>query len=148
MANTDMTRVGGWVQKKTTSLFAGIVKEGSNQKDGEFPVNVDANFLLGTLPEDAIITNAYVHVKTASDDGTSCVAALGTAEGGTEILSAADLTATGKTGTFTGQSLTDTGVDVYLSLTWGGENATEVGEYYVVIEYDEVLKANGEFTQL
>jgi hypothetical protein len=146
MANTDLTRQCGWVQKKTTSLFADLLVEGANPKDGEVPATT-ANYLVGNLPEDAVVTNAYVMVLTASDAATTAVAKLGTAEAGTQILSAANLKVLGKAGTFTGYVSTGTGVEVYLTLTYTGA-ATTVGKYFVVIEYDEPLKATGEFTPL
>lgn len=146
MANTDLTRGCGWMQKKSTCLFADLLVEGTNPKDGEVPVTT-ANYKLGNLPEDAVITSAYVQVLTASDAATSASAKLGTAEAGSQILSAANLKTLGKQGTFTGQVATGTGVEVFLTLTYTGA-ATEIGRYYVVIEYDEPLKATGEYTPL
>jgi len=86
-------------------------------------------------------------VVTAGDAATSASAKLGTAEGGTEVLSAANLKTVGKQGTFTGQSVTGTGVDLFLGLTVTGV-ATNVAHYVVVVEYLEYQKNTGEYTQI
>lgn len=143
MTNVAMTREDRFYQKKSECFFAAEVNEGTESY--EIGVTSD-NYLLANIPPDAIITNAYIHVATASDAATSAVATLGTAEGGSEILSAADLTSTGKEGTFTGQSLTDTGKELYLGVTITGA-ATAVGKYKVVVEYLEYKKNTGEYTR-
>lgn len=144
MANVSMVREADFAQKKSESFFALRLDEGT--ESFELPV-AGGDFLLGYLPPDCIITDAYVHVITVSDAVTSSVATLGTAEAGTEIMSAGDLkTAVGKEGTFTGQSLTGTGVGVYLNVTKVGGDGTAVGEVYVVVEYLEITKKSGEYT--
>lgn len=145
MASTDLTRINGYSQKKNITVFAGVVIEGADAKQGEIPA-ASGNYVLAKLPPDAVITNAFVHVLTASDAATSAVATLGTAEAGSEILSAANLAAVGETGTFTGQSLTTTGVDVYFGITITGA-ATTVGEYLVEIEYLEYTLNTGDYTR-
>ena len=144
MAFTDKTRENNFHQKKGVCLFASPVIEGT--EDAQIPSG-SGNFLLANLPHDAVITDAYIHVETASDAATSNVATLGTTEGGTEILSAADLKATGEQGTFTGQSLTTTGKPLYLGVTTTGA-ATDVGKYIVVVEYVEYTKNTGEYTKI
>lgn len=144
MASTDMVREADFAQKKSESFFALRLDEGTESY--EIPV-AGGNMLLGYLPPDCIITDAYVHVITVSDAVTSSTGTLGTAEGGTEIMSAADLdAAVGKTGTFTGQSLTTTGKGIYWNTTKVGGDGTAVGEVYVVIEYLEITKKSGEYT--
>jgi hypothetical protein len=141
---TDLSRVANFQQKKGVSVFTGIVKEGT--EPGQIAVT-SGNHLLGYLPPDAIITNAYVYVKTDSD-ATTVVGTLGTASAGTQIMSAADLdAAAGKTGTFTGMSLTGSGVAVWFGITYTG-SPTAIGEYIVVIEYLEYFKATGELTKI
>ncbi len=143
MANIDKTRQNNFMQKKGICLFAAEVIEGT--EDAQIAAG-SGNFLLVNIPKDAVITDAYIHVETVSDAATSNVATLGTTEGGSEILSAADLkTATGKEGTFTGQSLTTTGKPLYLGITTTGA-ATNVGKYIVVVEYVEYTKNTGEYT--
>lgn len=142
MAFVDKTRANNYMQKKSECFFASPVNEGVDEED--IPSG-SGNFLLMNLPENSIVTNAFIHVKTASDAATSNVATLGTTEGGSEILSAADLTTVGEQGTFTGQSLTGTGQPMYLGVTTTGA-ATDVGEYIVVIEYVEYTKNTGEYT--
>lgn len=140
----DLRREKRFFQKKQECFFAGEVNEGT--ENGEIAAASD-NHQLVNLPPDAIITDAYIHVETASDAATSAVATLGTASGGSQILSAGDLTTTGDQGTFTGQSLTGSGVTVWLGLTYTGA-ATNVGKYKVVIEYLEYRKNTGDYTQI
>lgn len=142
---TDLRRENNAFQKKSESFLAIRIDEGTEANN--LPLGT-ANHQIANLPADCIITDAYVHVITVSDAATSSIATLGTASGGSEIMSAAALhTATGETGTFTGQSLTDTGVTVWLGVTVTGAQ-TAVGEYYVVVEYLEPLKKTGEYTQI
>ena len=142
MAYTDKTRFGEYAQKKSICVFAAPVKFGSANED--IAVTSD-NYLMAKLPPDAVILDAYVHVVTASDAATSTALSIGTAEAGTEILSAVDLTTVGEQGMFTGQNLTGTGVDVYFGVAISGA-ATEVGEFIAVIEYLEYEKNTGEYT--
>lgn len=140
----DKTRANNFMQKKSICFFAALVTEGTDDEN----IGVTSeDYLLAYLPPDSVITDAYVHVKTASDAATSAVATLGTTVGGTEILSAADMKSTGEQGTFTGQSLTSTGVPLYLGTTITGA-ATAVGEYVVVVEYLEYTKNTGEYTKI
>ena len=144
MAYTDKTRFAEFMQKKGICLFAATVKEGTADEN---IAAATGNYLMAKLPPEAVITNAYVHVVTASDAATSASMKLGTAEGGSEILSAANLKTLGKQGTFTGQSLTGTGVDLYVGVTVTGA-ATAVGEYIIVVEYVEYEKNTGEYTEI
>ena len=144
MAFTDITRENNFHQKKGICLFASEVVEGTD--DAQIPA-ASGNFLIVNLPPRSIITDAYIHVVVASDAATSAVATFGTAEAGTEILSAADLTTLGKQGTFTGQSLTTTGKPLYLGITVVGA-ATNVGKYVMVVEYLEYTKNTGEYTKI
>lgn len=140
MAN--LTRYNNAFKKKLTSVMAMVISEGSEKG------NIDAasgNHLVGILPPDAIITDAYVFVKSASDAATSASAKLGTDSGGSQILSAANLKTAGKQGTAASASATGTGKEVWLGLTYSGA-ATEVGEYVVVIEYLEYTKNSQEMT--
>lgn len=141
MAN--LTRYNNAFKKKLVSAMAFVLAEGTDK--GEIAAASD-NHLVGLLPADAIITDAYVLVKTGSDAATSAVATLGTASGSSAIMSAADLTTPGATGTFTGKIGTGTGQEVWLGLTYTGA-ATEVGEYVVVVEYLEYTKNSQELTQ-
>lgn len=138
----DISRYNGAFKKKALSLMAFALAEGSDK--GNVAAASD-NHLVGYLPDNAIVHNAYIMVKTASDAATTAVAKLGTTSGGTQIVSAANIKSTGKQGTFTGQSDTGTGVPVYLGLTYTGA-ATDVGKYVVVIEYIEYTKNSQELT--
>jgi len=140
---TDFTRENNGFQKKSICVFSVEMKEGT--ENNEFAAASD-NHLLGLLPPDAIITDAMVFVKTVSDAATSCVATLGTASGGAQILSGADLTTAGEQGTFVPDVETGTGDDLWLGLTYTGA-ATNVGVYVVVVEYIEYLLNTGDFTR-
>lgn len=144
MAYTDKTREGNFAEKKGVRLFAAEVVEGTESY--QIPAET-GNYLLANIPNDAIITNAYIQVKTASDAATTAVAKLGTTEGGTQLLSAANLKVVGKAGTFTGQVETGTGVELYLGLTITGA-ATNVADYVVVVEYVEYSVTTGEYTRI
>lgn len=140
---TSLVREGTLCQKKTKSYFADTINEGTD--NGDVAV-AGGDFLLGYLPPNCIITAANIHVVTASDAVTSSTGTLGTTEGGSEILSAADLKSAGDEGTFTGESLTGTGKPLYLGITKVGGNGTAVGETVVVVEYLEYTKKSGEYT--
>ena len=146
MANTDLTRQSKFLLKKTKSLFADVVVEGASLTAGEIPA-VTGNYLIGKLPPNAVITNAYVQVLTASDAATTATAKIGTVETGSQILSGVDLKALGKQGTFGTQVDTGTGQDIFMTFTYTGA-ATAVGRYVVAIDYDEYTKNNGEYTEI
>ena len=144
MAFTDKTRIAEFCQKKMQCMFAGVVVEGTEIAQ---LASGSGNFLIANLPPRAIVTNAYVHTLVVGDAATSNVVKIGTAEGGSEILSAGNTLALGKTGTFTGQVFTNTGVALYLGVTTTGA-ATAVGKYVVVVEYLEFEKNTGEYTRI
>lgn len=142
---TDLRRQNNAFQKKSESFMAFRIDEGTGAND--LAVG-NGNHQIANLPADCIITDAYIHVITVSDAATSNTATLGTASAGTQIMSAGNLkAATGETGTFTGQSLTGSGVTVWLNVAVVGAQ-TAVGQYYVVIEYLEPLKKTGEYTTI
>jgi hypothetical protein len=136
MAFTDKTRIGSYHQKKHNCQ---AVVQVSSEEFKEF--NAAGNYLVVNLPPLAVVTNAYVHTLVASDAGA---VALGTTEGGTEIMSAGDSTTLGESGTFTGQVATGTGTPLYMSLAAA---ATE-GNFLVVVDYLEFTKNTGEYTKI
>lgn len=139
MAYKDLTRKGNNSCKKSISYFATLV----NVTDSDVGL-VSTNLLLGNLPAGAIITDAYVHRVTASNAATTATVALGTAEGGAQIMAAADIKGTGKIGSLVGQILTGTGKPLYAALAITG--AQTAGKFYVVVEYLEPNKVTGELT--
>lgn len=141
---TDLRIQNEAFQKKQKSYFAIRLDEGVEANELALG---NGNHQLADLPPDAIITDSYIHVITVNDAATTKVATLGTASGGSEILSAADLKSAGKEGTFTGDSLTGTGVTIWLGITVVGAE-TAVGEYFIVIEYMEPEKKTGEYTTI
>lgn len=135
--NKDVTRLNENFQKRTRSLMT--INVGPSQlKDYQDATN---NYLVGYLPADALITQAYVFTGVASDAGALT---LGTSEGGTEILSAGDTATPGQSGTFTGRTQTGTGKEVHMTL---GAAAT-TGAFVVFIEYSEYLLNTGELTRI
>ena len=144
MAFTDKTRIAEFCQKKSESFFAAVVVEGTGV--AQLAVG-SGNFLIANLPPRAIVTGAYIHTLVASDAVTSNAVTIGTTESGSEILSAGNIKALGKSGTFTGQVFTSTGVSLYLGVTTTGA-ATAVGKYVVVVEYLEFEKNTGEYTRI
>lgn len=139
---TDLTRENNAFQKKGVCVMAVPINEGVDK--GEILAASD-DHLLGKIPLDAVITNAFIQVKTVSDAATSAVATLGTTEGGSELLTAADLTTLGAEGTFVPGVETGTGKDLWLGLTYTGA-ATAVGEYVIVVEYVEYNLNTGDLT--
>lgn len=138
MAFTDKTRVNEFAQKKSICVMACHIDESSAD---EFATA--GNFVIANLPPEAVILDAYVHTIAASNAGAIT---LGTTEGGTEILSAGDSATPGKSGTFTGQSVTGTGVPVYMS-TAANVTPANIGDFVVVIDYLEYEKNTGEYTR-
>lgn len=139
----NKVREDRFAQKKSECFFAAEVNEGAESY--EISAATD-DYLMANLPPNSLITDAYIMVDEPSDAATSAVAKLGTTEGGSEILSSADLTSAGKQGTFASDPiLTGTGVPLYLGVTVAGA-ATEVGKYILVVEYLEYRKNTGEYT--
>ncbi len=148
MAYLSLTRALKNAQKRGVCLMTAIINEGTNaETDIDGITTGGVNYKIGNLPENAIIQDAYVFVETVSDAATSAVIDIGTTEGGTEIVAAADAATLGDQGTAAAKQDTGTGVEVFLTKTTTGV-ATNVGEYVVVIEYVEYEKATGEYTSL
>lgn len=141
MANVNLTRKGNNSCKKSKSYFATQL----DVKDSDVGL-VTTDLLLANLPSNAIITDAYVHREVASNAATSATVALGTAEGGAQIMAAADLKGTGKIGSLVRQILTGSGKPLFAALTITG--AQTAGKFYVVVEYLEPNKVTGELTKV
>jgi len=132
----DNTRAGSVHQKKGVSIMA-------VQVDSEQYANYAAadDYLVGILPDNAIITDAYVFTQSASNAGA---VTLGTTAGGSEVMSAGDSTATGKSGTFTGATDTGTGKSLYMGIA----AAATQGEFVVIVEYIEYTLNTGNLTKI
>lgn len=141
MAYVNLTRKANNSCKKSKSCFATEL----DVKDSDVGL-VSANLLLGNLPPNAIITDAYLHRVVASNAATTATVALGTAEAGAQIMAAADIKGTGKVGSLVGQILTGSGKPLYAALTITG--AQTAGKFYVVVEYLEPNKVTGELTKV
>lgn len=141
MAYVNLTRKANNSCKKSKSYFASEI----DVKDTDVGL-VSVNLLLGNLPPNAIITDAYLHRVVASNAATTATVALGTAEAGAQIMAAADIKGTGKVGSLVGQILTGSGKPLYAALTITG--AQTAGKFYVVVEYLEPNKVTGELTKV
>ena len=141
MAYVNLTRKANNSCKKSKSYFAAEL----DVKDSDVGL-VSVNLLLGNLPPNAIITDAYLHRVVASNAATTATVALGTAEAGAQIMAAADIKGTGKVGSLVGQILTGSGKPLYAALTITG--AQTAGKFYVVVEYLEPTKVTGELTKV
>ena len=141
MAYVNLTRKANNSCKKSKSYFAAEL----DVKDTDVGL-VSVNLLLGNLPPNAIITDAYLHRVVASNAATTATVALGTAEAGAQIMAAADIKGTGKVGSLVGQILTGSGKPLYAALTITG--AQTAGKFYVVVEYLEPNKVTGELTKV
>lgn len=134
MANK--TRVDNYHQKKGVSVA--VIRIGADEMK-EFTEAGDYEVV--SLPPRSVITDAYVHTMVASDAGA---VTLGTAAGGTEVLTAGDSTSVGKSGTFAGQVHTGSGLPLFLSVA----AKVTTGDFIVVVEYLEYTKSTGEYTKL
>lgn len=138
----NLARMKGAHLKKTVSLFALELAIGASQD--QVPL-AGGSFLIGKLPPNSIITSAFAFVKEASD-GTTAVATLGTASGGTQVMTGGDLATAGKSGT-TVVSDTGPGRDLWLNVAFTG-TPTAKGKFVVTVEYYEYAKNNGDYTAL
>lgn len=143
---TDLTRLLDGFQKKTKCMMTMLIAEGTDTDQGEIAA-ADANHLLGLLPPDSLITEAYIQVEVVGDAVTSTTMKLGTASGGAQILSAADGQSLGKEGTFVTGVETGTGAEVWFNIAHVGGSQTAVGKYRVFVEYIEFTKNTGEYTK-
>lgn len=141
MPYNNLTRKANNSSKKSKSYFATEI----DVKDADVGL-VSVNLLLGNLPPNAIITDAYVHRVTASNAATTATVALGTTEAGAQIMAAADIKGVGKVGTLVGQILTGSGKPLYAALVITG--AQTAGKFIVVVEYLEPNKVTGELTKV
>ena len=135
MANKNTTRAGKTHLKKSVCLMS--IQIGALQA-GDYN-DASNNYLVGYLPPGAIITDAKVVTKVISDAAT---VTLGTTEGGTQIMSAGTTTGVGINGTFTGESDTDTGKPVHMTLG----AAVTTGDVRILISYEEYDLNTGDMT--
>lgn len=147
MPLVNYSRAAKFNQKRSKSYFTAFLTEApaKNALTGDIIRTSDSE-LLGRLPPDSIIESAYLFTITAGDAATSITMSLGTTEGGSQLFSAANGKALGRTGSFTGQTATTgTGVSLFLNRTVVGAG-TNIGRYLIVVEYLEYTKETGEFT--
>lgn len=139
----NLTRYQEVVQKKSQCVLA--IPVSKERFETEDIAIASDSFLSAILPPNAVITDAYVSVKGASDAATSATVELGTTKGGTEILAAVDVKVTGVAGTLVGKLDTGSGQEVWMDLTYSGAT-TDPGDFTVVVEYTEYELNNGAYT--
>lgn len=147
MANTNISRAGTINQKKVTRLMSLHINAGNIAAAGGTLAVGTNNFLVATLPEKAVLVDAYVVVDTVANSATSAVVRVGTAEAGQQIMADTDIkAATGVVGTLVAKQKTNTGMDIYVGVVLTGAT-TNFGDFTVVIRYDEYTKKSGEYTR-
>lgn len=142
MANVNLTRTEKLYQKKSVSVFTAVL---------DFTDNVPTtgeDYQLFTLPAQSLVTAASLLVLTASDAATSAAADVGFDGGdtlidGVNLKSAAGTTLSGGTNAKISQ-LSDTGGVVTFSPTYTG--AATAGKFLLCVEYVEIEKVTGEYT--
>lgn len=145
MANLNATRQGEIAQKKMQGALVINLNDQFYADVGQ-TTNVTQNFLIAELPADAVITNAYIDVRTVSDAATSATVQLGTAEAGAQIMAATTIKTAAVAGSLVGKLSTGTGQKVYMRVVLSGATTT-LGNTYVVLEYTEYNKNTGEYTR-
>lgn len=106
---------------------------------------VTDSHLVGKLPPNVIVQDAFIFSTVASNAATTDVVTIGTTQAGTELMSTGNAKTLGKTGTFTAQTATTgSGKEVWVRHVVTG--AKTAGELYAVISYLEVDRTNGEYT--
>jgi hypothetical protein len=101
-------------------------------------------FRIARLPANALVQNAFFFNTVQSNAATTDVLIMGTAENGTQLVTAGDAKAAGRTGTTGAMLNTGTGVDVWIKHTVTG--AKTAGETVAIVEYIELDMTNGEYT--
>ncbi|BAM63094.1 hypothetical protein ZHX_gp39 [Edwardsiella phage vB_EpP_ZHX] len=147
MAFTSMTRAGTIAQKKAASVLVMPLNEALVVEAGG--AIAAGNYLMANLPANCVVTDAYVLVRKQPTTTTLTVD-VGTAEGGAQLIAAADVKATaagGFVGSLVSKVFTGTGLPVFIKVGATGPGAGKWGDYAVVITYDEVEKSTGEYTQ-
>lgn len=139
MAAFDYVRDYKNNHKKSVSLSVGKLIPADND-----PIASGDTAKLFRLPPFAIVTNAFILVKTGATGGTQT---LKISVGGTDVIAAVAVgTASGviKGGAVT-KKYTGTGADVVVT---GGVATLADGEYEVCVEYVEYTKVTGELTNI
>lgn len=145
MANTSATRYGETAQKKSVSVMNFRLTDELYQESNLAIAAGTQDFLVAKLPAAAVITNAMVVVESAADSATTATIALGTAEGGAQLIAATDLKTVAVAGSLVAKRATGTGQAVYARIVLTGATTT-VGIANVILEYVEYNKNDGEYT--
>lgn len=137
-------------EKKSECFMSGIIVGKNGDADtsiGEIDINDTEDYLLGNIPRDAFITNAYLFVQ---DSLGALTAQLGTTQGGNDLVAAVSgLTTGGKPGEIVDASnYIDTGTGTELWLRIGTNIAAAAGEFVFVVEYEEHKLNTGKLTRI
>lgn len=139
MAAFDYSRNYKNNSKKSVSLSVGTLVPADND-----PIAIADTAKLFRLPPFAVVTNAFLVVKTAPTGGTQT---LKITVGGTDVIAAIALSTV--SGVIKGGAVTKkysgTGADVTVT---GGVAELADGHIEVVVEYVEFTKVTGELTNI
>ena len=132
-----VTRTNNFNTKKLLSQMCITIDESTRN---DLIGDPSFQYLVGYLPADCFIQNAYVATRVAQ--GVADVMDVGTTNGGNDILQGGPLNAVGFGGTFNGPVDTGTGVPVYITMTVD----PTVAVFTLVIEYLEFKVSTGSLT--
>jgi len=145
MAAVNVTRYGETAQKKAARSMVFHLTDALMAAHG---ITVEAgsfSFKVATLPANSLVQAATVLVNKATAAASTAVLTVGTTESGAQLLAATDTKTVGAAGTIVKALPTGTGMDVYVRLLASGAT-TSVGDLYVVLDYLELEKNTGEYT--
>ena len=134
MATLDKTRLRSAAKKKVRAVAAVELYYSD--------FNATDTLQVFKLPENCLITAAYTVVKTAAN--ASSTLSIGSTPSGTDLATGVSLTATGGGGgaVITSEVDTGTGTSIYVT----PNQALTAGRFYVIVEYIEYTRNNGELT--
>lgn len=136
----DLTQVTKNSQKKTQSVASALLVGGSTAErvNGSY-VNTTEQYDLFRLPENSLITDAYIITEGAGQTNLTCDLGF---DGGAELINDADIDNTGV--------VKDAGIKIPTTtgklVTAKFSAAPTTGRFYVVVEYTEYTKSCGELT--
>lgn len=145
MAAINATRYGETAQKKTSRVMVFELNDDTMKDNGLTVAAGTFDFLVATIPANAVLTAAYVTVRKAANSATTATVAVGTAEGGAQVLAATDIKTVAVAGTIVAKRFTGTGQAIYARVVATGAT-TSIGDVAVVVEYTELDKNTGEYT--
>lgn len=134
----DITQVTKNSQKKSVSIASALLVGGStaDRVNGSY-VNTTSNYDLFNLPANCLVTAAYINTEVAGQATLTCDLGF---DGGAELINDADIDNTGVVKDVGIKIPTVTGKLVTAKFS----AAPTVGRFWVIVEYQEYTKSNGE----